>query len=322
LAETWELAEGVEVVELDGDVELPVRCFLLKEDEKRILVDTGYGETVPQLLNILEKRRLSSIVLTHLHIDHSGGALAVKKAKNIPIIYHRLELETLNQAINLDKSIHRMFADVSVDFLQEALHVLKVLPAPDFFAEDGMAMSMWRLMHTPGHTPGHVILVGENHAITGDLILVKETSNVAYVPLPGYHPLRNYLESLVKVASLDVEMLVPSHGPLIKDPMPRVREIFSHHRERLRQAASALEKGRTSIREVAEEIRWSKGSFSSLTPLDKWLALLETISHLDFLAETGYAIHGNSLTYTLSNNPDWRNVEQKLEQLSNGIYRP
>jgi glyoxylase-like metal-dependent hydrolase (beta-lactamase superfamily II) len=322
LAETWELADGVDVVELDEDVEFPVRCFLLRDGEAKMLVDTGYIETVPQLLSILEKHKVSRILLTHLHIDHSGGALAVKKAKNAPIIYHRLELESLNTAVNIDRRVYKMFSGLSIDFLDDAMHLLKGLPQPDEFVEEGMTLSMWRVMHTPGHTPGHVILVGEDHAITGDLILMEETSNVAYVPLPGYHPLRSYLESLVKVTQLDVETLVPSHGPLIRDPVSRVREIFNHHRERLRQAASALEKGRLSLREVAEEIKWSKGSFSSLTPLDKWLALLETLSHLDFLTETGYAEPDINLTYTLSKNPDWRKVVQNLAQLSNGIYQP
>ncbi len=72
LAEVWEPVEGVKVIELDEGVVKPVLCFLLKGWKGQILVDTGYKETAEELLEIIQNHVVEAIVLTHLHIDHSG----------------------------------------------------------------------------------------------------------------------------------------------------------------------------------------------------------------------------------------------------------
>jgi glyoxylase-like metal-dependent hydrolase (beta-lactamase superfamily II) len=320
LAEVWEPVEGVEVVELGDGVEKPVKCYLLKSDRGYILVDTGYPGTVEKLLPILSKYRISRIVLTHLHIDHAGGAAAVRKYVNAPLAYHVNEALTLEQALKAGDWIKHLGLDV-----ERGVEIVKAyakhVPRPDIYAVDGDEMSGWRILHTPGHTPGHVVLVGGEAAVTGDLILHDDTSNVAYVPLHGYRPLTNYLESLVKVAGLQVKYLLPAHGLMFREWRTRVGEIFNHHYQRLEETAKALMMGYGHLVEVARRIRWSKGSFDTLQVFDRWLALLETVSHLEFLREAEYAAQQTNFTYKPSDNPDWEKVKQKLNTIAAGIWR-
>ena len=320
LAEVWEPVEGIEVVELEDGVEKPVKCYLLKSDGGHILVDTGYPETVEKLLPILSKYRISKIVLTHLHIDHAGGAAAVRKHVNAPLAYHVNEALTLEQALKAGDLMKHLGQE-----MERGVEIVKAyakhVPRPDIYAVDGDEISGWRISHTPGHTPGHIILVCAEAAVTGDLILHDDTSNVAYVPLHGYRPLTNYLESLVKVALLQVKYLLPAHGPMFREWRTRVVEIFNHHYQRLEEAARALTMGYGHPVDVARRIKWSKGSFDTLQVFDRWLALLETISHLEFLREAGYAIPQTNFAYKPSDSPDWGKVKQKLNTIAAGIWR-
>ncbi|MCX8200871.1 MAG: MBL fold metallo-hydrolase, partial [Candidatus Caldarchaeum sp.] len=193
-------------------------------------------------------------------------------------------------------------------------------PEPDAFVSDKSVIDGWKIMHTPGHTPGHVALTNGIVAITGDLILADDTSNVAYVPLKGYRPLSSYLRSIVATANLKVDLFLPSHGDVFRDVRQRVSEIFDHHYERLSQAAKALGKGLSSAREVAQQIKWSSGIFQKLSPLEKWLAILETISHLDFLVETGYAVTTSVLNYGVSETADWNAVKSKLTLIADNLW--
>ncbi|MEM1964716.1 MAG: MBL fold metallo-hydrolase [Candidatus Caldarchaeum sp.] len=320
MTEVWEPIPGVKAIELDMDVEKPVRCFLLENIDGYYLVDTGYRKTVNDLLRIVEKYMISKTVLTHLHLDHSGGASAVKANKAAKLVFHEKELHTLRQALKAESWLSRIFQGEELSTLKAALSYLQTFPEPDAFAYEGMMLGSWRVLHTPGHTPGHVVLVGEEAAITGDLILGDDTSNVAYVPIDGYHPLSDYLKSLVRVARLNVSLILPAHGAVFKDCRPRVKEIFSHHFERLSQTAQALRRGMKTSLEVANEIKWSKGSYSSLGPFDKWLAILETLSHLDFLAETGYAVQHTTTEYSLAEDADWKTVKKKLTSISDGLW--
>jgi len=319
LVEVWEPVEGVEAVELGDGVEKPVRCYLLRTESGYILVDTGYRETVERLLPHLSKYRLNMVVITHIHIDHAGGAAAVRKQFDAPIAYHVNEMLTLEQALKVGDWLKQLGLEV-----KEGAEIVKAyaknVPKPDFYAVDGEDLSGWRILHTPGHTPGHITLVGAEAAVTGDNILHDDTSNVAYVPLQGYRPLTNYLESLVKLSRLPVKYLLPSHGPMFHEWRTRVAEIFDHHYQRLWQAADALNMGYSNPVDIARNIRWSKGSYDTLRVFDKWLAFLETVSHLEFLAEAGYAVTQANLTYRASNQPDWEKVKQKLNRIAAGLW--
>lgn len=320
MTEVWEAAGGVKVVELNEEVVKPVRSFLLPTGENYVLVDTGYKETADQLIQIIEKHSVRRIVLTHLHTDHAGGAAVIKLRKKIPVLYHEDELKTLRFAWQAGEWLPKVFEVGDLVAFHQSLSLLRMLPEPDGFVLNDSSLDGWKIFHTPGHTPGHIILTNKEIALTGDTILMDDTPNVAYVPLTGYRPLSNFLKSLVKIANLKPNLYIPSHGSLFQDCGKRVAEIYDHHYERLSQIARALERGFSSVAEIAEHVRWSRGSFTSLPPMEKWLAILETISHLDFLAESGYAVSKSVFSYNISERADWSLVKQELTKIAAGYW--
>jgi len=322
LIEEWTPIDGLIIVELSGEVLKPVRCFIIEHRHRYILVDTGYRETSELLLKKIAKYHVTKVVLTHLHIDHSGGAAAVRKVLGAPIAYHEWEFTTLKELLKADSKLHAWLSTDDVQAVRKMSEVMREVPYPDEYVQEGFQPGGWRVIHTPGHTPGHIIFAGEEAAITGDTILQHDTSNVAYVPIQGYHPLTLYLKNIVMTSKLGVKQLIPSHGPIIKDPRTRVAQIFDHHYQRLRETVAALQKGLSNPVDVAREITWSKGSFDNLNTVDKWLALLETLSHIDFLVEHNLAKKENTHRYSLTENYHETTLKEKLTQISQGIWIP
>lgn len=95
---------------------------------------------------------------------------------------------------------------------------------------------------TPGHSPDHVCLLLGRVLFSGDLILGAGSS---YVP-PDGGSLAAYLDSLRRVAGLDLELICPGHGPWVGDPAAKIAEYLDHRLDRERKLVAALEGGERS----------------------------------------------------------------------------
>jgi glyoxylase-like metal-dependent hydrolase (beta-lactamase superfamily II) len=100
----------------------------------------------------------------------------------------------------------------------------------------------FRVVPTPGHAEDHVCFVLGDVCFTGDLILGEGST---FVP-PDGGSLAAYLDSLQRVAELDVALFCPGHGPYVTDPAGRVREYIDHRLDRERKLLAALERGERS----------------------------------------------------------------------------
>lgn len=102
---------------------------------------------------------------------------------------------------------------------------------------------------TPGHSEDHVCFVLDGVCFSGDLILGEGSS---FVPPTG-GSLAAYLDSLHRIAALELELICPGHGPYVTDPAAKVREYIEHRMERERKLLAALEHGeRSRARLLAE----------------------------------------------------------------------
>jgi glyoxylase-like metal-dependent hydrolase (beta-lactamase superfamily II) len=95
---------------------------------------------------------------------------------------------------------------------------------------------------TPGHAEDHVCFVMDGVCFTGDLILGEGST---FVP-PDGGSLSAYLDSLHRVAELDLELLCPGHGPYVTDPPTKIREYIEHREDRERKLVAALDSGERS----------------------------------------------------------------------------
>jgi len=132
---------------------LLANSYILCEDDC-VLVDPA-GD-VEDILRVLRGRNLRFIVATHMHFDHIWSAKALVDSTGADFLVHRLDWELRDE------------------FLSMAEELGFRPPAPPDraeFVEDGQ--TIWhglRIMHTPGHTPGSISLVGSGFILTGDLL--------------------------------------------------------------------------------------------------------------------------------------------------------
>jgi glyoxylase-like metal-dependent hydrolase (beta-lactamase superfamily II) len=105
----------------------------------------------------------------------------------------------------------------------------------------------FQVIHTPGHSPGHVSLFEKNTRtlLAGDLV---GRVPAWYVPAAG--GVVGYLESLAKLEALDAAILLPAHGPIIEEATQAVQKIKKKLLQRETILKQALQNGSKSFMEL------------------------------------------------------------------------
>lgn len=143
---------------------------------------------------------LRAIWLTHAHLDHVAGVAALREGSDAPIHLHPS-----------DRALYDHLPVQAAQFGLEA----PVPPAPDRDLADGGSVAVggyaFRVVHTPGHSPGGVCLIGHGLAFVGDTLFA---GSIGRTDLPG-GDLKALLASIhERLLTLPDETVVYSgHGP-------------------------------------------------------------------------------------------------------------
>lgn len=193
--------------------EYPSANMVLIRGERPVLVDTGFGSDLPATERLLREagappESLYLIVNTHYHCDHAGGNSGLQRRYNLPVAAHRWEAQLIN---------HRDLEACSAEWLNQPIEPYEALPLSDGDEIDAGAMVL-RVLHTPGHTLGHISLYApeEQVLICGDAV---HTDDVAWInPFrEGAGALERTLETLDHLSRLPVRWACSGHGPAIED---------------------------------------------------------------------------------------------------------
>jgi glyoxylase-like metal-dependent hydrolase (beta-lactamase superfamily II) len=130
---------------------------------------------------------------------------------------------------------------------------------------------------TPGHAPDHVTFLRDGVALTGDAVLGQ--GSVFIAPDPG--ALAGYLDALARLRTLEPKLLLPGHGPVVRDPAAKLDEYISHRLDRERRLLAALAEGRRTVDELLDAA-WDDVP-AALRPA----AAVTLAAHLDKLADEG-----------------------------------
>jgi glyoxylase-like metal-dependent hydrolase (beta-lactamase superfamily II) len=288
-----------------------LNSYLIKGQSRFLIIDTGMNreECLNPMLSSLEKLdvdlKKTDFFITHLHADHLGlvGKLATETSK---VYFNKLEASV----ISLDsETVAKRFLEyfmfyVSQGFPEDELNkAVQNHPGYRFSPKCKLDFSpvrdndtidigdySFQCIETPGHSPGHMCLYEAKRKIlvSGDHILFDITPNITCWP-EVKNALKDYLESLEKVYTLDVNLVLPGHRRILSDHRKRILELQEHHKNRLNEALSAVEDGDKTAWDIAPYIAWDIdfSSWEMFPTVQKWFAIGETIAHLNYLEADG-----------------------------------
>ena len=284
-----------------------INVYIIKGEDKTLVVDTGFNrpECEAALMEALGELGVqkADLFITHLHSDHCG--LISKYGDQGWTIYAG---ETDGELMNFEAGnlYWRMLDDLFIKFgfpkadfgRNTDIHPGRTWchPHPVKFAyvKDGDVLEYggykFRVIETPGHTPGHMCLYDEanRRLICGDPILGLITPNIT-IELSLENPLQAYLESLAKVDVLEVDELLTTHGIPVDDMHQRIAELYHHHEVRLAEVVKILGDEWKNAYETARDMTWEIDcrNWDEFPAPQKWFATGEAISHLQYLYFTG-----------------------------------
>ena len=147
------------------------------------------------------KLEIALIVLTHGHVDHTEAAAGVKRRTAARLAIHELDAPMLSDAL--------LSGAASFGFAQAGVAADRMLKEGDTISLEGTDLSL-TVLHTPGHTPGSICLLGEQALFSGDCLFA---GGIGRTDLPGGDD-GAMMASLRRLAALEPGLAVyPGHGP-------------------------------------------------------------------------------------------------------------
>jgi glyoxylase-like metal-dependent hydrolase (beta-lactamase superfamily II) len=296
-----------------------VNCYVLEDERGAAIVDPGlpgrrtFAALTKRLASAgIPVRRVHTVIVTHSHPDHFGGAGWVRRATGADIVTHNqfrflwdrteppdVDVEDAAEVARRqrrpwDRPVwggdaypfsfrRRMFMRGSRRFP----HLFRT-PTPTRRLDDASTIRLagrdWTALHTPGHTDDHLCLYDPTDGvmISGDHVLPTITPHIGGF-VRDADPLDRYFASLAKVAEYGstVSIVLPAHGHPFPDLAGRTKAIREHHLERLdllRRASAEI--GRPArVQELSEHLFSPRAQGP--------MADSETFAHLEHLRLAG-----------------------------------
>lgn len=275
----------------------PANSFLLADADGAILIDAGCGwpERYGALKGFFASHGFSpedihTVVLSHAHPDHMGAMPFLLEESSPRIYIHPLEKALARDPRLLNKSFDMCYI---TDYYMERLGDTDPagIDIVDYFSnlcpmgaaratdtiEEGDTLSLaghdFEIVHTPGHAPGHLSFYERSRKLllSGDVV----GAVVAWYS-PSGGGAKGYFASLDKIESLEVDLIMPSHGEDITDvpaAIERTRKVLVKRERRIMEDLST---GPKSLLELTDTLfPESTRMFPGLQITDSHLLRLE-----------------------------------------------
>jgi len=246
--------------------------YAIPDENGFSLIDVGCGgingvELLKEGLRYwkLKIEQLHTVVLSHAHPDHMGAIGWIQEEVNPTVYIHHLDIgpaldpAQLDVTFDIELAKNRWAAfntgnelndfsilnylDSSGCLMSAAAHV-EPLPASNVLH---LSDFEFHVIHTPGHSPGHISLFEKNrHILLGGDLVGKAPA--WYVPAAG--GVIGYLESLAKFEGLDPAVLLPAHGAVIEAATQAIQKIKMKLLQRESFLKEALQDGAKSFMEL------------------------------------------------------------------------
>lgn len=271
--------------------------------EQGLLIDPGPpGDEAWETLRVglktaeISLTTIDRIVVTHWHADHAGLAPRLAEAADATVHMHETDAPLVGdyaseRATRVERDAARLAEWGAPD--EVVSHVRSAdtpSPLPEAYPvrshEDGDRIGPGRLIHTPGHTAGHLALAVDEALFVGDAILPTYTPNVGGSDTRMKRALATYLDTLDRLEERELttdsgrEMAVyPGHGSDL-NARERIETIRRHHEQRIENVLGVVdEHNPITPWTVAREL------FGEMRRIHAKMGAGEAAAHLAYMAE-------------------------------------
>lgn len=201
-------------------------CYVVTDSASGATAIVDPGSDGDRLVAEIERMSTDVVAVwvTHAHVDHIGAIATVKRRWNVPVYLHPL-----------DQPLYR------VGGRQAQLYGIpyEEPPPPDREFSEGDEVTLGAtkvgVMHAPGHSPGHVVLHADGHALVGDCLFA---GSVGRTDLP-FSNAAHLEASLARIAALPADTTIhPGHGDRSTIGEERISNPFLNGTARLVRTAS------------------------------------------------------------------------------------
>lgn len=216
--------------------------------------------------------QVAQILVTHAHLDHSALAPRLAAATGAPVLAFGRAAD--GRRPHIAELAAAAYAGKGGEGLDHGFVPDVCLAEGDILDGDGFAL---RVLHTPGHLPGHIALDWDGRLFCGDHVMGWATSIVS----PPDGDMGAYMAALHRLAQQRWRKLYPGHGDPISDAAGRIAELIAHRQEREAQILAVLAQGALSTASIAARV------YASTPPALLPAAERNVLAHLIDLVDRG-----------------------------------
>ena len=241
--------------------------------ENLIVIDPGPDSEahLSSIMKYIGKRKVTDILLTHSHIDHSPLSRQLKTETGARIIGFGAADEARTSFMKKLSSFLDLGGEEGIDkdlLLDKKVYEKQILKLNNYRIE---------VVHTPGHLSNHICFSLKERKIlfSGDHVMGWATTLIS----PPDGDLGSFMNSLEKLSSREEIIYYPGHGKPLKEPRKMVLAQIKHRRDREKQILNSVSKISRTPAEIVDDV------YVDLNPMLKAAAIRNVLAHLIDLYE-------------------------------------
>ena len=229
------------------------------------LIDPGPSDPahLEAILETIGSRRLSHVLITHTHRDHTDG---------LPALLAATGSKTAGFGRRARERGGKLTSPSGSEFVDQDFIPDVALAHGDRLTGDGWALTA---VHTPGHAPDHLCLALEGTGVlfSGDHVMGWNTSVIA----PPEGNMGDYMRALELLIGRSDRVYYPGHGGQVEDPQRLVKAFLLHRRMREQAVLDCIRAGTNTVKAIVPVI------YHDLNPKLLNAATLSVLAHVEHL---------------------------------------